>query len=82
MTVPFCMMSTVKHLRMCPKESKTETSVVCKISINAKDTFFYCMPPCNLVEKCQVTFKKAIRIFTAVRTSNVMLKIRLGEINV
>ena len=40
------------------------------------------MLPCSLVQNYQATRKKVIRIFTALRTSNVMLKIRLGEINV
>jgi len=75
-------MSITKHMRMCPKEINTKASVVCKISINAKDTFFYCMLQCNLVENYQVTRKKVIRMFIAVRMSNVMSKTRLGEINV
>jgi len=82
MTALFCMMSIVKHLRMRPKEINTKARVVCKISINAEDKFFYCMSPCSVVENYQAICKKPIRVFTAVRTSNVKSKIRLGEINV
>jgi len=75
MTALFCMMSIVKQLRMCPKEINTKASVVCKISINAKDTFFYCMSPCSLVENYQATCKKAIRQMSC-------QKCGWGEINV
>jgi hypothetical protein len=79
MTALFCMVSIAKYMRMCPKEINNKASVVCKTTINAKAMFFYCMLPCNLLENYQVTRKKVIRVFTAVRTSCVSQKHSWGK---